>query len=35
MKKAYGIIGWSGSGKTNLTCRIISHFTKKNKGSFN
>ena len=29
MKKAYGIIGWSGSGKTNLTCRIISHFTKK------
>ncbi len=29
MKKAYGIVGWSGSGKTNLACRIISHFTKK------
>ena len=30
MNKVFGIVGWSGSGKTDLTTRIISLlFTKK------
>ncbi len=27
--KVFGIVGWSGSGKTDLTCRIIKYLTKK------
>ena len=30
MKKIFGIVGWSGSGKTDLTTRIINFFVKKN-----
>ena len=29
MKKVFGIVGWSGSGKTDLTTRVISFFVKK------
>ena len=29
MKKIFGIVGWSGSGKTDLTTRVISFFVKK------
>ena len=29
MKKVFGIIGWSGSGKTDLTSRVIEFFKKK------
>ena len=29
MKKVFGIVGWSGSGKTDLTTRIISFLVKK------
>ena len=28
MNKVFGIVGWSGSGKTDLTTRIISYFSK-------
>ena len=28
-KKIFGIVGWSGSGKTDLTSRIIKYFVKK------
>ena len=28
MKKLFGIIGWSGSGKTDLICRLISAYKK-------
>ncbi len=30
MTKIFGIVGWSDSGKTDLTKRIISYFVKKN-----
>ena len=30
MKKIFGIVGWSGSGKTDLICRLIEAFRKKN-----
>ncbi len=30
MKKVFGIVGWSGSGKTDLICRIIQSFKRKN-----
>ena len=30
MKKIFGIVGWSGSGKTDLICRLIKAFKKKN-----
>ena len=29
MKKVFGFYGWSGSGKTDLICRIITYLTKK------
>ena len=29
MKKIFGIVGWSGSGKTDLICRLIEAFKKK------
>ena len=29
MNKVFGIVGWSGSGKTDLTTRLISFFVKK------
>jgi len=29
MKNIFGIVGWSGSGKTHLICRIIKYFDKK------
>ena len=29
MKKIFGIVGWSGSGKTDLICRLIKAFKKK------
>ena len=29
MKKVFGIVGWSGSGKTDLTTRVISFYFKK------
>lgn len=29
MKKVFGIVGWSGSGKTDLTTRVITFFVKK------
>ena len=29
MKNIFGIVGWSGSGKTHLICRIIKFFDKK------
>lgn len=29
-KKVFGISGWSGSGKTDLICRLIEFFSKKN-----
>lgn len=29
MNKLFGIIGWSGSGKTDLICRLISSYKKK------
>ena len=29
-KKIFGISGWSGSGKTDLICRLIEFFSKKN-----
>ena len=29
MKKVFGIVGWSGSGKTDLICRIIKNLKKK------
>tara|TARA_B100000989_G_scaffold232502_1_gene179293 strand:+ start:680 stop:1195 length:516 start_codon:yes stop_codon:yes gene_type:complete len=28
--KTIGLYGWSGSGKTDLTCRLIKYFVKKN-----
>ena len=30
MKKIFGIVGWSGSGKTDLVCRLIQAFKKSN-----
>ena len=30
MKKIFGIVGWSGSGKTDLVCRLIKAFKKSN-----
>ena len=30
MRKIFGIIGWSGSGKTDLTTRVISFFSESN-----
>ncbi|MAI76900.1 MAG: molybdopterin-guanine dinucleotide biosynthesis protein B [Pelagibacteraceae bacterium TMED65] len=30
MTNVFGIVGWSGSGKTDLTTRIINYFVKKN-----
>ena len=30
MKKVFGIVGWSGSGKTDLTTRIIKLFVEMN-----
>ena len=29
MKKIFGIVGWSGSGKTDLICRIIQSLKRK------
>ena len=29
MKKIFGIVGWSGSGKTDLICRLIKALKKK------
>jgi len=29
MNKIFGIVGWSGSGKTDLTTRIISYYSQK------
>ena len=29
MNKVFGIVGWSGSGKTDLTTRIISYYSQK------
>ena len=29
MKNIFGIVGWSGSGKTHLICRIIQYFNNK------
>ncbi len=29
MRNVFGIVGWSGSGKTHLICRIIKYFDKK------
>ena len=29
MRNIFGIVGWSGSGKTHLICRIIEYFHKK------
>ena len=29
MTNVFGIVGWSGSGKTDLTTRIINYFVKK------
>lgn len=29
IKKVFGLYGWSGSGKTDLICRVISYLTKK------
>ena len=29
MRNIFGIVGWSGSGKTHLICRIIKFFNKK------
>ena len=29
MNNLFGIVGWSGSGKTDLICRIIKNLTKK------
>ena len=29
MKKVFGIVGWSGSGKTDLVSRLIKYFVKK------
>ena len=29
MKNVFGIVGWSGSGKTHLICRIIKYFNNK------
>ncbi|MAI59590.1 MAG: molybdopterin-guanine dinucleotide biosynthesis protein B [Rickettsiales bacterium] len=29
MRNIFGIVGWSGSGKTHLICRIIKYFDKK------
>ena len=31
MNKIFGIVGWSGSGKTDLICRLINAFKKSNK----
>ena len=31
MKKIFGIVGWSGSGKTDLICRLINAFKNSNK----
>ena len=28
MNKIFGIVGWSGSGKTDLTTRIISYYSQ-------
>ena len=28
MNKIFGIVGWSGSGKTDLICRLINAFKK-------
>ena len=30
MEKVFGIVGWSGSGKTELVTRLIKYFSKKN-----
>ena len=30
MTKIFGIIGWSGSGKTDIVCRVIKYLKKKN-----
>ena len=30
MKKIFGIVGWSGSGKTDLVCRLIKLLKKSN-----
>ena len=30
MQNIFGIIGWSGSGKTDLVCRLIKYFKSKN-----
>ena len=29
MRNIFGIVGWSGSGKTHLICRIIKYFDNK------
>ena len=29
MTKVFGVVGWSGSGKTDLTTRIVNFFVKK------
>lgn len=29
MRKVFGIVGWSGSGKTDLTTRVISFYSKR------
>lgn len=30
MTKVFGIVGWSGSGKTDIACRLINYYRKKN-----
>ena len=30
MTKVFGLCGWSGSGKTDLICRLIEFYTKRN-----
>ena len=30
MTKVFGIVGWSGSGKTDIVCRLIDYYRKKN-----
>ena len=30
MNRVFGIVGWSGSGKTDLTTRVISYYSQKN-----